>query len=83
MKSVRSKFAGALFTNDTFWVSGGEDPQTEKGLKTTEEYQGSSFAYTTDLPESLLDHVMARINDTHMFVFCGRSTSSSFTLKFH
>ncbi len=77
MNSIRSELAGALFTNDTFWVTGGENPQTEQDLSSTELYQGIGCNESSDMPVTLRDHVMARINDTHMFVFCGRDTSSN------
>jgi len=61
-------------SNGSFWISGGynsdgDDTQTWEGSEIKiDDGLDWNFIPSVDLPEPMVDHCMARVNDTHLFI---------------
>ena len=78
--------AASVMVHKQWWITGGEDWEGDRGTSKTLllTANGTSFVQGVDLPEGMLYHCMATINESMVFIagnFAGDATHVSSNLK--
>jgi hypothetical protein len=70
MNYGRSDSSCTMLSNDSFWIVGGESDDSSETVKSSELFkmEEQQFHKSLILPENMVNHCMAQINKTHLFV---------------
>ena len=80
MALARSNSAGAHFSPDEYWITGGYVSLLNETDSTELYTAGSGFANYTDLPRRMKKHNLVALNATHMMALGGDPRSAEVSI---